>query len=232
MAKAHVQPTADIDPANKRRARRIFKKLEQLYPDATCALTHTNPFQLLIATILSAQCSDEQVNKVTPALFEAFPTPDAMADATLPRIEKHIRTLGLFRNKAKSLKGAATMIVEQFDGKVPDNMADLLELPGVARKTANVVLGNAFDTNVGVVVDTHVGRLSRRLGFTEHEDAGKVERDLMALFARTHWALLSHLLIFHGRRVCTARGPKCDECALKRSCPQIGVETQPKKTGK
>lgn len=202
----------------------LYRKLDRLYPEARCALDHDNPWQLLVATILSAQCTDVRVNMVTPALFRKYPTPEAMAGAKPPDIEKLIRTTGFFRNKAKSLKGAAVAVVDEFDGKVPDTMQELLTLPGVARKTANVVLGNAFGKNVGVVVDTHVTRLSNRLGLTKESDPKKIERDLMDLFPQKHWTMLAHLLIHHGRAVCKARNPMCEQCKLLPQCPQIGVE--------
>lgn len=212
------------DPALKGRARRVYQELEQLYPDAHCALNHNNPFQLLVATILSAQCTDVRVNLVTPPLFKAYPTPKKMAEAKIGDLEERVRTTGFFRNKAKSIRGAALAIVQDHDGNVPDTMDDLLKLPGVARKTANVVLGNAFGKNSGVVVDTHVGRLSIRLGWTGHTDPKKVERDLMTLFPKKNWTMLSHLLIHHGRGPCRARNPRCDECALLKSCPRVGIE--------
>lgn len=212
------------DPALKGRARRVYQELEQLYPDAHCALNHNNPFQLLVATILSAQCTDVRVNLVTPPLFKAYPTPKKMAEAKIGDLEERVRTTGFFRNKAKSIRGAALAIVQDHDGNVPDTMDDLLKLPGVARKTANVVLGNAFGKHIGVVVDTHVGRLSIRLGWTEHTDPKKVERDLMTLFPKKNWTMLSHLLIHHGRGPCRARNPRCDECALLKSCPRVGIE--------
>lgn len=217
-------PTPKPDSTLKRRAARVYQKLETLYPQARCALDHQNPFELLVATILSAQCTDVRVNLVTPALFEAYPTPRKMAEAKVEHLETLVRTTGFFRNKAKNIKGAATAIVQDHDGEVPDTMEALLKLPGVARKTANVVLGNAFNQNEGVVVDTHVGRLSVRLGWTGEKDPGKAERDLMALFPQKHWTILSHLLIHHGRGPCRARNPRCAQCALLKSCPQIGVE--------
>lgn len=225
MAKPQTIPATTAPPAEKRRAARLYAKLEALYPDAHCALNHDNPWQLLVATILSAQCTDTHVNKVTPALFAAFPTPADAADAGADRIEPYVKTCGFFRNKAKSIHGAALAIVEQHDGAVPRTMDELLALPGVARKTANVVLGNAFGIHEGVVVDTHVGRLAVRLGLTEHDpkDAVKIERDLVARFPRPKWTMLSHLLIDHGRAVCKAQRPKCSECALSRSCPKVGV---------
>ncbi|MFA9480404.1 endonuclease III [Phycisphaerales bacterium AB-hyl4] len=214
-----------IPLAEKRRAGRVYRKLEKTYPHATCALKHRNAFELLVATILSAQCTDERVNMTTPALFEKYPTPAALAASKPADVEKLIRSTGFYRNKAKSIRGAAQTIVDHHAGEVPDTMDELLKLPGVARKTANVVLGNAFNQNVGVVVDTHVTRLSNRLGFTTHKDAKKIERDLMPLFPRKNWTMLSHLLIFHGRAICKARKPKCESCPLLKDCPQIGVPT-------
>ncbi|MEE8155304.1 MAG: endonuclease III [Phycisphaerales bacterium] len=202
--------------ADKARAKRILDALSREYPDAHCELDYTNPHELLIATILSAQATDVSVNKATPKLFNAFPTPADYA-ATAPKdIEPYVRSLGFFRNKAKAVHGSMTMIVQEYAGKVPNTMDDLLRLRGVARKTANVVLGNAFSINVGVVVDTHVIRLSDRFGVTKHKDPAKIERDLMALFGRPHWTMLSHLLIWHGRRVCKARGALCAEHPLCR----------------
>ncbi len=204
-------------------AMRIYRKLAKRHPNVRTALKHHNPWQLLVATILSAQCTDARVNMVTPVLFERYPDAGSMARARLNALESVIRSTGFYRNKAKAIKGASKVIVDQFGGKVPDNMNQLLELPGVARKTANVVLGNAFDKNEGVVVDTHVARLSRRMGLTEHKDPGKIERDLMALFNRKHWTDLPHMLIEHGRSVCTARKPMCDNCELADDCPKTGV---------
>jgi len=218
------KPTATPDPAQKRKAARLYKKLDELYPDAECALIHKNPFELLVATILSAQCTDVRVNIVTPPLFKAYPTPKKMAAAKITHLETLVKTTGFFRNKAKNIKGAAMAIEQEYGGRVPETMDELLTLPGVARKTANVVLGNAFNKNIGVVVDTHVGRLSVRLGWTQAKDPKKVERDLMALFPNKHWTQLSHLLIHHGRGPCKARSPKCDSCPLLKSCPQVGIE--------
>jgi endonuclease-3 len=214
-------------PADKARAKRLYAKLEALYPDAQCALHHRNPFELLVATILSAQCTDEAVNKATPALFEKFPTPEAMSRAQVTDIEKLVKTCGFYRNKAKNIQGTATLLVEDHAGQVPAEMEALLRLPGVARKTANVVLGNAFNINEGVVVDTHVGRLSVRLGLTTNgsKDAVKIECDLVQLFPRDKWCQLSHLLISHGRAVCQARKPRCESCELSRMCPKIGLES-------
>jgi endonuclease-3 len=205
------------------RALRIFSTLQKTYPDAHCALNHRNAFELLIATILSAQCTDVRVNMVTPELFRQYPTPRKMAQASQAEIEAIIRTTGFFRSKAKALLATSRRLCETYDGKVPDTMDELLTLTGVARKTANVVLGNAFDTNVGVVVDTHVGRLSRRMALTENTDAGKVEKDLMSLFPQPDWTLLAHLLISHGRAICTARNPRCEVCPVNQDCPKIGV---------
>jgi endonuclease-3 len=203
-------------PAAKARARRIYKALLERYPDAHCELDFRTPHELLIAVILSAQSTDVAVNKLTPALFERFPTPADYAASSPAEIEPHIRTIGLFRNKAKAVHAAMTTIVETFDGAVPRTMEQLLTLRGVARKTANVVLGNAFGINEGVVVDTHVTRLAQRFGRTTHSDPAKIERDLMALYPRDCWTMLSHLLIFHGRRVCKARGGGCAEDAICR----------------
>jgi len=210
--------------SEKARARRILDGLYKHYPDAHCELDYTSPHELLVATILSAQATDVGVNKATPKLFKAFPTPADYAKATPARIEPYIKTIGLFRSKAKSVHEAMTMIVEEYDGQVPNSMDDLLRLRGVARKTANVVLGNAFGINVGVVVDTHVMRISKRFGLTKHDDAKKIERDLMALFPRPHWMMLSHLMIFHGRRSCKARGALCHEHPLcQRYCSNAKV---------
>jgi endonuclease-3 len=223
QAKDTLPELPEVDEAEKRRAQRLYKKLEATYPEATCALTHRNAYELLVATILSAQCTDERVNKVTPDLFKAFPTVHDLAQAPQQQIEQYIQTTGFYRNKAKSLKGAAQHIVENHNGQVPDTIEELTRLPGVARKTANVILGNIFDKNMGVVVDTHVQRLSYRLGFSHKKDAKKVELDLMALFPRKKWTMLAHLLIFHGRQICKARNPLCSQCPIRRSCPQNGV---------
>ncbi len=204
---------------NPASASEILARLKREYPDAHCELDRESPFQLLVATILSAQCTDKRVNMVTPLLFETFPTAAALADAPTEKLEDLIRSTGFFRNKAKSLIGLGKALAERHGGEVPDTMEELVRLPGVGRKTANVVLGNAFNRNEGVVVDTHVGRLSNRLGLTRETDPVKVERDLMPLFPRQDWALLAHLLIFHGRRVCVARAPRCDRCVLSDICP-------------
>lgn len=201
--------------------------MRRLYPDADCALSHVDPLQLVIATILSAQSTDDTVNKVTPLLFSRFPTAKAIADAPRDAIEEVIRPTGFFRQKAKSIQGTCRRIVEAYDGRVPDSMEALLTLPGVARKTANVVLGTAFGKNEGVVVDTHIGRLAVRLDLTwsgkNSKDAVKIERDLMELFPRSAWTFLGHALIWHGRRVCSARKPACERCNLSKHCPSAGM---------
>jgi len=211
----------------KKRARKIVAGLRKLYPDADCALQHVDAFQLLIATILSAQSTDQTVNKVTPILFDRFPTPQAFAGASLAEIEKVIHSTGFFRQKAKSIHGTCRKIVQEFGGGVPDTMEGLLSLPGVARKTANVVLGTAFGKNEGVVVDTHVGRLASRLGLTwtskDAKDAVKIERDLMEIIPRGEWTFVAHALIWHGRRVCSARKPNCLNCLLSKHCPSAGT---------
>jgi endonuclease-3 len=199
--------------------REVFKRLQREYPDAHCELDHANAYQLLAATILSAQCTDRRVNMVTPALFARYPTAAALADARQEDVEELIKTTGFFRNKAKNLIGMANGVVTHFGGHIPKTIDELITLPGVGRKTANVILGNAFGLNQGVVVDTHIGRLSRRLGFTQETNPVKVEQVLMRLFPRKDWTLLAHLLIFHGRRVCEARRPKCEGCVLNDICP-------------
>ena len=205
--------------ATPERAREIYDRLIEHYPDAHCALDFKSPFQLLIATILSAQCTDKRVNMVTPALFKRYRTPAALAAAKPEELEELIKSTGFFRNKTKSLLGMSNAIAEEHRGKVPDSLDELVKLPGVGRKTANVVLGNAYDKNEGVVVDTHVGRLSKRLGLTRNTDPVKVEQDLMKLFPSDRWTMLSHLLIEHGRRICEARRPKCEQCFLNDICP-------------
>lgn len=221
-AKAAAAPA--VPPEEKKRAQRVYRKLEKLYPDAETALTHRNAFELLIATILSAQCTDERVNMTTPELFKAYPTPAKLAAGRQEDVEGIIRSCGFYRNKAKSIRAAAQAIVEEHDGEVPATMDQLVELPGVARKTANCVLGNAFGINEGVVVDTHVKRLSNRLGFTDQSNPDKIERDLMARFPRAKWTKLAHLLIHHGRRVCQARKPDCPHCDVEKDCPKVGVQ--------
>jgi endonuclease-3 len=201
-----------------KRIAKILEKLDESYPAATCALTHENPFQLLISTILSAQCTDERVNQVTAVLFPKYPTPEAFAYATPKDLEQDIRPTGFFRNKTKSIMGASKKIVEEFNGAVPRTMEQILTLPGVARKTANVVLGTAFGIPSGVVVDTHVQRLSQRLDLSDNDDPKKIEQDLMKIIPQEKWILFSHQLIWHGRRVCQARKPRCIDCNLEKLC--------------
>lgn len=203
------------DPA---RVREIVKRLEKAYPEAKCALKHTNPFELLVATILSAQCTDERVNQVTPGLFRKYPTPKDFAALRPEVLEQEIRSTGFFRNKTKSILGAARKIVQDFGGKVPDTMEDLLTLPGVARKTANVVLGTAFGKATGVVVDTHVHRIAGRLGLSREKTPEKIEQNLMRIIPQSKWIDFSHRMIFHGRRCCTARSPKCSACPVENLC--------------
>jgi endonuclease-3 len=207
------------------RAAAVVARLKSAYPEAACALRHRSPLELLAATILSAQCTDARVNLVTPALFARCPTAADYAAIPLPELEEIIRSTGFFRNKAKSLRGLGEALIARHGGEVPATMPELVALPGVGRKTANVVLGNAFGKDEGVVVDTHVGRLSRRLGWTRHDDPVKVERDLMALIPRDDWTPLSHLLIEHGRRICLARKPRCASCSLSDLCPSSTAES-------
>ena len=196
----------------------ILKGLDEAYPRAECALHHRSPWELLVATILSAQCTDVRVNMVTPELFRRFRTPQAMAAATLDQIQEKIKTTGFFRNKAKSIQGAARKIVEEFNGQVPRTLAELITIPGAARKTANVVLGVSYGKAEGVVVDTHVFRIARRLGFAKEETAEKVEQELMQILPQERWIAFSHQLILHGRQICDARKPKCDRCNLEQLC--------------
>jgi len=203
----------------KRRRERVLQKLRELYPGAECALHYKKPFELLVATILSAQSTDKTVNQITPALFQKYPSPVAMANAALPELEELVRSSGFFHNKAKNLKAGATALVNDHHGEVPQTMEELIKLPGVGRKTANVVLGNAFNINAGVVVDTHIQRLSQRLGFSDEQTPDKIERDLMAIVPQEEWTAFSHRMIQHGRQICSARKPKCDECLLAPECP-------------
>ena len=201
----------------------VFARLHAAYPDAHCELDFTTPLELLVATILSAQCTDKRVNMVTPALFARFPTAEALAAADVGEVEELVKSTGFFRSKAKSIVGMARALVADHGGRVPREMDALTPLPGVGRKTANVILGNAFGINEGVVVDTHVGRLALRLGLTRETDPVKVEQALAPLFPRDRWTLLSHLLIAHGRAICEARVPKCSACVLADVCPRVGV---------
>jgi len=218
-----VRRRKKIVPPLAERAALVHQRLDKEYPDAHCELDYANPLQLLMATILSAQCTDKRVNLVTPELFRRYPDAPSLADANPDDVEDLVRTTGFFRNKTKSLIGMASAVVSRHGGDVPHTMAELTKLPGVGRKTANVILGNAFGINEGVVVDTHVLRLSLRLGLTRQTDPVKVELQLMKLFPRRVWAKLSHLLIFHGRRVCVARSPKCELCVLSDICPSSRV---------
>ena len=209
--------------AKQQRALEILVRLKRLYPNAPCTLNYETPVQLLVATILSAQCTDERVNLVTPALFARFPDAPALAGAELAELEILIRSTGFYRNKAKNIQAAAARIVTEFGGEVPQRMEELLTLPGVARKTANVVLAHAFGINSGVTVDTHVKRLTQRLGITEHTDPIRVERDLIKLLPQPDWENWSIRIIYHGRAVCTARNPACDRCALADLCPSVDL---------
>ena len=211
--------SSETPDERKRRARKILRRLDRDYPVAECALRHRNAWELLVATILSAQCTDARVNKVTPELFAAYPSVQEMALASLESIEELVHTTGFFRNKSKSIKGAAQRIVSEYDGEVPSRMEQLLTLPGVARKTANVVTGTWFGKATGVVVDTHVQRISERLGLTAGKDPKKIERVLMELLPKTRWVKYSHQIIHHGRGVCKARRPRCQDCGLARLCP-------------
>lgn len=207
----------------ERRAPEIYRRLSEAYPDAKCALDYRNPYELLVATILSAQCTDKRVNMVTPALFAKYPNPEAMSVANPEALQEMIKSTGFFRNKTKSLLGMAAAVSERHGGNVPRTMEELVKLPGVGRKTANVVLGNAFNIDEGVVVDTHVARLSQRLGWSRATDPVKIEQDLMALFPRPQWTMLSHLLISHGRAICDARRPQCEKCVVNDLCPSSRV---------
>jgi endonuclease III len=213
--------------ALQRQAEKVVERLAADYPDVTCALENETPFQLLVATILSAQCTDARVNMVTPELFRRWPDAAAMSGAPLNELEKVIQSTGFYRNKAKNIKAASEGLMESHSGEVPQEMDSLVALPGVGRKTANVVLGTAYGKSTGVVVDTHVTRISRRLGLTEQADATKIEQDLMALLPQEVWVNFSHRMIHHGRQICIARKPKCPECSMKSFCPKIGVATAP-----
>ncbi len=204
---------------SRERVAQLLKAFPKIYPEARCELTFKNPLELLVATILSAQCTDKRVNMVTPALFKKYRTAAAYANAPQAQLENAIKSTGFFRNKAKSIKGAAARISRDYAGRVPDTMEELRQLPGVGRKTANVVLGNAFHKNEGIAVDTHVIRLSQRLGLTRNVEAEKIERDLIALVPRKHWTDWSHWLIWHGRRRCFAQRPDCHQCEIFRLCP-------------
>jgi endonuclease-3 len=224
ITKATRKPRRGPWPPDPARVRSILEGLEDLYPDVDCELDRETPFQLLCATILSAQCTDERVNKVTPELFRRFPDARAMAKARQPVLENIIRSTGFFRQKAKSLKGSSQALLERFGGEIPKTLAELTSLPGVARKTASVVLGTAFSLAEGVVVDTHVQRLSMRLGLTRSGDPKNIEQDLMKVVPQDRWIRFSHQIIWHGRRVCFARKPNCAGCTLAPFCPSAGLE--------
>ena len=209
--------------AKRTRAVEILRRLKREYPDAKCSLNYRNPFELLVATILSAQCTDERVNQVTPELFRRFPTAEDMAGARTEELEELIKSTGFFRNKTKSLLGMSNAVVDRHNGAVPDAMDALVDLPGVGRKTANVLLGNAFHKDEGIVVDTHVTRLSGRLGLSAQTDAVKIEQDLMQIIPRNDWTIISHLFIDHGRAICKAPTPKCEDCVLNDICPSSRV---------
>ncbi len=217
------------DDALKQRVRKITTILKRTYPDVTCALDHQSAFQLLAATILSAQCTDERVNMVTPALFKRYPTPSKLAAASQTDVEKLIQSTGFFRNKATNLRGMAQALVDDHAGEVPQDLESLTKLPGVGRKTANVVLGTVFGIPSGVVVDTHVRRITNLLGLTESQNPEIIERDLIKLLPKTQWIDFSHRLIHHGRRICIARRPKCLDCPLLKVCPRVGLDELPGK---
>ena len=209
----------------KLRTREVIRRLKRAYPGAKCSLNHSNPFELLIATILSAQCTDERVNLVTADLFRKYREPEDYLKVPPRELEKDIQSTGFFRNKTKSIQGTAKMLTEQYHGEVPQTIDELLELPGVARKTANVVLGNAFDIHAGVVVDTHVTRLSHRLGFTQEKTAEKIEQALIPIVPKKDWVIFPHLMIYHGRKICKARNPLCAECTIEKQCPSSYLKT-------
>lgn len=209
----------------KARTRDIIRRLKRAYPDAKCSLNHSNPFELLVATILSAQCTDERVNMVTANLFRKYTKPEDYLKVSPSELEKDIQSTGFFRNKTKSIQGTSKVLTEEYGGQVPHTMEELLELPGVARKTANVVLGNAFDIKAGVVVDTHVTRLSHRLDLTQQKTAEKIEQDLIPIVPKKDWVIFPHLLIAHGRKICKARNPLCPECPVEKICPSSFLKT-------
>lgn len=225
-SKSKKEKTCQIDLKSlKTRAQTIIQRLKRAYPDAKCSLNHSNAFELLIATILSAQCTDERVNIVTADLFRKYRKPEDYLKIPATELQSDIRTTGFFRNKTKSIQGTAKMLTEQYAGRVPETIEELLELPGVARKTANVVLGNAFGVISGIVVDTHVTRLSRRLALTQQKHPEKIENDLIAIVPKKDWVIFSHLLIAHGRKICRARNPLCAECVIEKPCPSSFLKT-------
>ncbi len=206
--------------SKRKRLKSVIEILKSKFPDPICALTHENPWQLLVATILSAQCTDVRVNMVTPKLFSTFPSVSALAEAPIKKIEELVRSTGFFHNKAKNIKASMQALMEQHGGEVPNTLEELIKLPGVGRKTANVVLGTSFNKAEGIVVDTHVSRLSKRLGFTSSNNAVSIEKDLVKIVPKKDWIVFSHLLILHGRSTCPARNPKCEECELDELCPK------------
>ena len=220
---ARGKKPATVKSNTKAIAAKVVEHLAADYPDVTCALENESAFELLIATILSAQCTDERVNMVTPELFRRWPTPAAMAAAPIEALEKVIHSTGFFRNKAKNIKACSRELADKYDGEVPRDIDAMVTLPGVGRKTANVVLGTCYGLATGVVVDTHVTRITGRLGLTKHTDATKIEKDLMQLVPQDQWVDFAHRMIHHGRRICMARKPKCDECSMRGFCPKIGV---------
>ena len=223
-AKRKIARSATADQAEKKaQAARVVRRLKADYPAATCALENETPFELLVATILSAQCTDERVNMVTPELFRRWPTAAEMARAPIKSLEKAIQSTGFFRNKSKNIKAASQAIMERHHGEVPRDMDAMVALPGVGRKTANVVLGTAYGMATGIVVDTHVTRISRRLGLTKHTDPVKIEQDLIEIVPKSEWVDFAHRMIHHGRQICTARKPKCPQCSMNEFCPKIGV---------
>ncbi len=221
-APSQAPPLGDF-AERKRQGAKVVRRLAADFPEAECALKHDSPFQLLIATILSAQCTDERVNLVTAPLFEKYPEAADLASVPIARMEKLVHSTGFYRNKAKNIKACSQALVDDYEGQVPEELDLLVNLPGVGRKTANVVLGTAFGIPTGVVVDTHVGRLSRRLGLTDQKDAVKVEQTLNELLPKKTWIEFSHRMIYHGRQVCNARKPNCESCSMRKFCPQIGV---------
>ena len=222
-----IPPYTGPEPGSQEQVNAIIAELHDLYPDATCSLDFSNPLELLVATQLSAQCTDVRVNIVTKQLFQKYKSAEDYATVGQEELEQDIRSTGFYRNKAKNIRATGQRLLTAYDGEVPQSMEELLTLPGVARKTANVVLGYAFGIEVGIVVDTHVGRLSRRLGWTTNEDAVKVEQDLMRIIPHEEWLNISHMLIFHGRAICDARKPLCEQCTLVQLCPSAFIAKQP-----
>jgi endonuclease III len=226
-AAPHIPP--DETPSQKYlRTRKLIERLKAAYPDARCSLNYTNPLELLVATVLSAQCTDERVNIVTRSLFQKYRTARGYAEAPPGELEKDIKSTGFYRNKAKALRACCAELVQRYDGHVPADMPALVQLLGIGRKTANVILGNAFDIAEGIVVDTHVRRLAGRLGLSPHTDPDKIEQDLMVVVPREDWVAFGHLLILHGRKICTARAPRCPVCPVNDLCPSAKLSPQPK----